>query len=335
MTKGADRSLSSVDLNLLLVLHVVLRERSATAAAKRLSVTQSAVSNSLARLRHIFGDPLVVRGGNGLVATPKAQELAPRLAAAVEHLERIIQEKHSFDPLQATRRFTLACSDWTQVCDVPTLFEAFSRKLPRASLRVVSIDQVLGNEGLTSGEIDVAMGPREASAGLHCEQLYTQGAVLVVREGNPLVGDSVTPEEFNRLPQVDTLVVQGQPGASHQVATEFFARHGLVRNVVLAVSHFSAVAMAVARTNCVAALPERPANGFCQVLPLRQVRMEIMEKLRFETAMIWHQRTETDPGSRFFRGILLETLARPKQATAIRRGKGRSINRRDDRHHDS
>jgi DNA-binding transcriptional LysR family regulator len=119
MASISARNLTSVDLNLLLVLHVVLRERSVTAAAKRLAVSQSAVSNSLARLRDVFDDLLVVRSGNRLVATPLALELGPRLAAAVEHLERVVQREHVFDPAQSVRTFTLACSDWTQVCDVP------------------------------------------------------------------------------------------------------------------------------------------------------------------------------------------------------------------------
>src|SRR4051812_3872443 len=103
------RNLASVDLNLLLVLHTVLNERSATAAAKRLSVSQSAVSNSLARLRELLGDPLVVRHGRGLTPTPHAQRLAPALAAAVAHLEEVVGGQRDFHPVETNRRFTLAC----------------------------------------------------------------------------------------------------------------------------------------------------------------------------------------------------------------------------------
>jgi DNA-binding transcriptional LysR family regulator len=306
------RNLTSVDLNLLLVLHVVLRERSVTAAAKRLAVSQSAVSNSLARLRDIFGDLLVVRSGNRLVATPVAQELAPRLAAAVEHLERVVQREHAFDPSRSVRSFTLACSDWTQVCDVPIVFEAFRRRMPRAVLRVISTDAMLGADGLAGDHIDVALGPPEAGEGLHYEALYTQGGVLVVRKDNNRIGDTITPEEFDRLPYVDTVMVPAQPGAN-QIAAELSARRGFARNVVLAVSHFNAAAMAVARTDCVAGLPERLAGGFCRVLPLRPVRTAVMDKLKFETGMIWHERTDLDPGSRFFRDVIREALIQPSR----------------------
>jgi DNA-binding transcriptional LysR family regulator len=83
-------NLSSIDLNLFLVLYAVLEERSATRAAARLNVTQSAVSNALSRLRRLLGDPLVVRNGRGLAPTPRAEELEPLLREATERLSLAI-----------------------------------------------------------------------------------------------------------------------------------------------------------------------------------------------------------------------------------------------------
>src|SRR5690242_2004836 len=95
-------NLSSVDLNLFLVLHAVLEERSATRAAARLHVTQSAVSNALSRLRELLGDPLVVRHGRGLVPTPRAEELAPLLREATERLNLAI-DRRGFVAAETTR----------------------------------------------------------------------------------------------------------------------------------------------------------------------------------------------------------------------------------------
>src|SRR5262245_10498928 len=101
-------NLSTLDLNLLVVLHAVLEERSATRAARRLGVTQSAVSNALARLRAAVGDPLVVRNGRGIVATPRAQELAPTLRDIMAKLESALDRGGAFAPEESTRTFTLA-----------------------------------------------------------------------------------------------------------------------------------------------------------------------------------------------------------------------------------
>src|SRR4029079_1458657 len=103
-------NLSSIDLNLFLVLHAVLEERSATRAARRLHVTQSAVSNALARLRQLLGDPLVVRNGRGLAPTLRAGELQPLLQEVAARLERAM-DRRGFVPEESTRTFTIALAD--------------------------------------------------------------------------------------------------------------------------------------------------------------------------------------------------------------------------------
>ncbi len=103
-------NLSSVDLNLFLVLHAVLEERSATRAAARLNVTQSAISNALSRLSRLLGDPLVVRQGRGLVPTPRAEELHPLLREATESLSLAL-DRRGFVAAETTRTFTISLSD--------------------------------------------------------------------------------------------------------------------------------------------------------------------------------------------------------------------------------
>src|SRR5262245_48601207 len=109
-------NLSAIDLNLLLVLHAVLEERSATRAARRLHVTQSAVSNALARLRQLLNDPLVVRSGRGLVATPRAEELAPLLRELTTRLT-VALDRREFVPEASTRTFTIGLADNYQACE--------------------------------------------------------------------------------------------------------------------------------------------------------------------------------------------------------------------------
>src|SRR5262244_1203331 len=100
-------NVTDLDANLLGVLHLVLQERSATRAARRLHLTQSAVSNALARLRSQLGDRLVVRTGRGLAPTPRAEQMAPLLSAAFADLERAVG-RETFDPGTCTRSFGFA-----------------------------------------------------------------------------------------------------------------------------------------------------------------------------------------------------------------------------------
>src|SRR5450755_3878191 len=133
-------NLSALDLNLFVVLHAVLEERSATRAARRLNVTQSAVSNALGRLRAALGDPLVVRSGRGLVPTPRATEVAPVVAQAIAHLQTVVDRGRGFDPSESTRTFTVAAADNHQTSEAPRIATAFVKGLPRAALRMVSAD---------------------------------------------------------------------------------------------------------------------------------------------------------------------------------------------------
>jgi DNA-binding transcriptional LysR family regulator len=96
----------------------VLEERSATRAAARLHVTQSAVSNGLAKLRELLGDPLVVRKGRGLVPTPRAEELTPLLREVTARLAMAL-DRRGFVPEECTRTFTIGLADSHQACEVP------------------------------------------------------------------------------------------------------------------------------------------------------------------------------------------------------------------------
>jgi len=116
-------NLSAIDLNLFLVLHAVLEERSATKAAARLHVTQSAVSNALGRLRQLLGDPLVVRHGRGFVPTPRAEQLAPLLRDVADRLA-VAFDRGGFVAEESTRTFTIALADSHQACEGPRIAQA-------------------------------------------------------------------------------------------------------------------------------------------------------------------------------------------------------------------
>ncbi|NOK08493.1 LysR family transcriptional regulator [Corallococcus exercitus] len=309
MTRITGVNLSAIDLNLFLVLHAVLKSGSATGAAKELHVTQSAVSNALARLRDVLGDPLVVRSGRGLVPTPRCEALRPLLANAVGHLQAALDGSHDFDPATSTRAFTVAGADHHGLSDVPALVERVSRRMPGASLRVVSIDYLVERDGLASGEVDVALGPPEAAGpGCITEPLYSDDAVLLVRRDHPRIrGRTMTKAQYNTSKHIDLLLAQGRPGVGHHQHARLLKDHGLTREVGLAVPHFFAAAMAAARTDLVAGVPRRVARSFCEMLALRAVELPFAFP-PMTTALMWHTRTDADLGARYFRSLVTEAL---------------------------
>jgi len=298
-------NLSSIDLNLFLVLHAVMEERSATRAAARLHVTQSAVSNALSRLRELLGDPLVVRHGRGLVPTPRAEELAPLLREATERLELAI-DRRGFVAAETTRTFTIALADNHQACEVPRIARQFAARMPRATLRVVSADYLAATDGLAIGDVDVAFAPEQAvRPGMRSAVLFQEQAALIVRRGHPRVRARMTRELFNALPHIDVHVVLGRPGTGHRVAQRGWERARVRRRVVLTVPYFMIAAMAAAETDCVAALPDRMADLCVRLLPVKRVQAAFPLP-KMNTVMAWHERTDADPGAKLFRDIVID-----------------------------
>lgn len=308
-------NLSSVDLNLLHVLHVVLEEQSVAKAAARLHVTSPAVSNALRRLRELLGDPLLVRSGRGLVPTPRALELAPKIAAAIAAIEGALA-REDFDPEKTTRTFTLALSDADQLTTLPPLAGRFTARFPRAHLRVVSVDVMLASGGLSGPEIDLVIGPVTRGPRLHHRVLYEEDAVFVVRKDHPRVRGKLSKARFSTERHVDTHIAHGRGGEGHRAAEEAFAAHGLSRDVAVTVPTFAAAAWVAATSDLVAGIPRRLAERLRATLPIRIVEAPL-PLFRMPIAMMWHERTAADPATAAFREVVASTA----RATHGRRGR--------------
>lgn len=300
-------NLSSIDLNLFVVLDAVLEERSATRAAARLHVTQSAVSNALARLRVLLEDPLVVRNRRGLTPTPRGEELAPVVRQMTRQIAQVL-DRPGFVAEETTRTFTISLADSYQLVDVPRIARACAARLPHAVLRVVSADYLVATDGLATGDVDLTFAPAQTvQPGLRSRELFDEHGALVVRRAHPRVKGRMTRELFNALPHIDVHLVLGRPGTGHRVAQREWEKARLHRRVVLTVPQFLTAAMAAAETDAVAAIPDRVADLCVRLLPLKKVPAAFPLP-RLTTVMVWHERTDADPGARFFRELVHDAV---------------------------
>jgi DNA-binding transcriptional LysR family regulator len=308
--------LSNLDLNLFLVLHTVLTEGSVTRAARKLSVTQSAVSNALARMRELLGDPLFVRHGRGLVPTPRAEELAPIVRRTLGELQAAL-DGAVFVPETSTRRFTLCWSDAQSIAHLSALVPLFSQRLPRATLRIVTVDYLIAKNGLATGEVDVALGPEHAAhAPLLAEALYEEGVSFVARSDHPRVHDTIARDQWGDVEFVDIQLALGEGGIGNFLMARLLAEHGLPWRIGMIVPDFTAAAHAAAASDYLVGLPSRAARAFCEVLPLKLVELpEFLGKPSLAMSILWHPRTDEDAGARFFRELVAEACrAEPQRA---------------------
>src|SRR5260370_39253867 len=99
--------LGAIDLNLLVVFDAMMRDRSVTRAGQRLSLSQPAMSHALSRLRHMLKDDLFIRSPNGMIPTPRAEQLATPIRIALDELQQSL-EPTQFEPTKAEATFRVA-----------------------------------------------------------------------------------------------------------------------------------------------------------------------------------------------------------------------------------
>ncbi|NNB85910.1 LysR substrate-binding domain-containing protein [Corallococcus exiguus] len=292
-------SIAALDLNLLLVLHTVLTERSVVRAAERLHVTPSAISNSLARLRSVVGDPLVTRKGRGIVPTPRALALAPAIARGLRELESGLQEA-PFEPARCTRTFTLAVADAGQVTWGPRIAARMAGEMPNARLSVVGIASLVALGDLTSSQVDLHIGLAGRGAGLHIEPLLDERTVLVARD-HPGLTKRLSARALGALRHVGVEMVPGK--GFRDLVGAAYARAGIRREVAMTVPSFLTAAAIVAATDLVATLPASLVAAQGARLGVRCVNAPVPAHT-VKMALCWHDRTHADPAARYFRELV-------------------------------
>jgi len=296
-------NIEQIDLNLLHVLHAVLLEKSATRAAKRLHVTQSAVSNALARLRQALGDPLVVRNARGLSPTPRALALQPELEQLMRSLRSLVSGPEAFEPARTTREFSLACADYCTTILGAQLAELLRQRAPAARLRLLPLEQLADGDGLAAN-IDVHLGmPPRVPSGCHSAALFDDSFVCML-QAKASVPRRLKLADYVRAQHVRVSVLN----SARDAVDRALAERQLSRNVVLTVPHFSVVPLIIERTGYIATLSRRLAENQARrfnVL-LREPPLQLGKRA---TRMLWHERTDADPGARFFRQLVRDAAA--------------------------
>ena len=300
---GGGPSLGAVDLNLLVVLDAILAEGSVTRAARRVGLTQPAMSQALARLRKLFDDPLFVRTPRGMVATARAADLASPVRRALAEIDRALASRSTFDPRTAKRAFTLAALDYAELVILPPLLHRLARGAPGIDLRVRALRQVDIEEELETGTVDLGiavLAPGDEPA-LYGQKLFGERFVCVARADYPKLGATLSLAEYAALDHA-LIAPRGRPGS---VVDAELAKHGLARRVALVVPHFAVAPLVVARSDLVLTVPHHVARTFVDLLPLRIVPPPL-DLPGFDVVQLWHERQQQDPAHVWLRGIVLD-----------------------------
>ena len=294
-------NVQALDLNLLRVFDAVLRDRSVTAAARHLGLTQPAVSNALARLRALFEDALFVRTPSGMDATPFARELAEPVRQALALLEAALSHGPGFDPATSTRAFRFYMSDLGQIEFLPPLVERVRRAAPQVRLEAVAMEVEDIGDALAAGSLDLAVGFLPAlGPPVRRQPLFRDPYVCLMRADHPAAGARLTKRAFL---EASHALVSYKGG--HRVIEEALERAGLARRIALRVPHFTVVPMVLERTDLVLILPSRVARVYERRGRFRSLPPPVAIPPA-DVAAHLHERFERDPGGRWLRDRVIE-----------------------------
>lgn len=305
-------NIGRVDLNLLVYLDVLLRERNVTRAADQLGLSQPAMSNGLRRLRDLFDDPLLVRTSDGMTPTERAEELQPIVRGLLATVDKAVQPRTDFDAGSARRVFRIMASDYAESTLMPRILLKLRESAPGITLDIMTPSDV-SFQDVEQGKVDMAINRFDAlPQSFHQKVIWQDGFSCLIGAQSPLlrdftlesylqaqhvwvsktgmgVGVGVNPDDVQRLGWVD----------------EALNRLGKKRRITMFTRHYQAAMLLAEQTDLIVTLPSKAA-----VLQSNNPRVVVkpppFEIPSIDLKMAWSPLLHNDPAHRWMRQLTVD-----------------------------
>jgi len=296
--------LNRVDLNLLVVLDAIYTEGGITKAARKLHLTQPAISHALSRLREMFGDPLFERQGQAMVPTPLARGIIEPVRRSLRNLEITLNEVARFDPATSRVKFTLAVRDVLEATLLPALMERVASEAPHIEIAAVRADRREMESELAMGTLDAAIDILlPLSQQVHHRRIGIDPMVVMARKGHPAVGKNLDVETY--LKQDHILVSSRRAGLGLEDVE--LSRQGLQRRIRLRCQHYFAACSVVSRTDLILTMPETYARIASQQFG-NQILPFPLAMPTLDAHLYWHANVEAEPANKWLRERVMEVF---------------------------
>lgn len=304
--------ISRVDLNLLVYLDVLLREKNVTKAANHLGITQPAMSNGLRRLRDLFGDPILVRTSEGMTPTERAVELQPLVRSILSDIEQAVQEKTPFAAMESQRVFRIMASDYAESCLMPRVLRRIRQEAPHVTLDVLTPSDVSFLD-VEQGRLDMAINRFDKiPQSFHQKTLWTEYFACLMNADNPIlrqpftldsyleashiwvsktgfgVGVGVNPKDVQRLGWVD----------------EALSRMNRKRRISVFTRHYQVAMLLAEQHDLIATLPSRAA-WLQKDNPGLVVKVPPFDIPPFELKMAWSPLLQHNSDHQWLRRVII------------------------------
>ena len=297
--------LNRIDLNLMVAFEALMAERSVSAAAVRIGVSQPAMSAALQRLRALFDDALFVRGGRAMLPTVRAVELEAQVGQALAQLRNALAPKAPFNPQTSQRSFSLSGGDYASVIILPHLAAYCAVAAPHIDLRFRFAEKQNIPDLLDNDTLDLALGVfPEPPKRFGLQTLFEESFVCLARRDHPELAAGISLDAYAAASHV--LVTER--GDAVGAVDEALARLGLERRIALTVPHVLVVPALLTRTDLLATVGRRVARHFAEAAPLSifEVPASIPS---WRLSMLWSRQRAGDLGLEWLRSVLAEICA--------------------------
>lgn len=296
--------LDRIDLNLLVTLHVLLQEKHISRAAIRLHKSQPAISHALMRLRELFDDPLLIRRGNALHLSAKAQTLQLPLDQALAGLQKLLIPS-SFMAAQSRRHFRLAMSDYAATLLLPTLLRRLNKDAPQVTLGISQGSREAMMAAVRDAETDLALGVfPQPSAHVQHEALFEEEFISVADATTVPSCSALSLTEWLARPHV---AVSMRPDTDGEIERAL-KKHHLRRHVAISLPHWRVATELLPGTELILTIARRSLPPASETPSLRRFEPPLSIP-PFVFGQIWHSRSTHDPALCWLRAQIADILA--------------------------
>lgn len=290
----------NMDLNLLVVFNEIFQEQHISSVAKRLNLSQPAVSNALARLRRTFDDALFVRTKDGMQPTPFAEQLAEPIRHALNSLTEAMNVQEAFDAANSTRQFQIALTDVAELYFMPRLIQHCTEQAPGVTINTLRTSRVDLMSEMGAGRIDIAIGAfNEVSDALFQRRLFKQPHVVLMREQHRFASETLT---LKRYLSAQHLMVDSGESPYDRINLDL-DKAGVMKQVKFSVPHFTAVPYIIANSDLLVMVPQKLAESVA--LPFKLIyRPSPLRLPDLQTNIFWHRRYNQDQGNLWLRNLI-------------------------------
>jgi DNA-binding transcriptional LysR family regulator len=294
--------MDNVDIGLLRTLLVLMGERSVSRAAERLEISQPAASHALARLRLLFGDPLLLRSRTGMVPTDRAGEIEARVRELLAGYDALTLPDGGFDPTVSNRKFVITAPEYAEHLLMPPIFRKLRAEMPNIRIEVRTPDPERAYDLLESGEVDLRIAwVRKPPASMRSMLLFQDRIVCIADRDHPSVNGTLSLAQFLSLPHARP---SGRGRAAlGRVIDEAVERLGKKFAAPFLLQNFLTIPYTIIGTDILAILPMALAQGFAAARPIQILEVPLrLPRLRY--CSYWHERSQKDAGHKWLRGVV-------------------------------